>query len=394
MTDQEALRKEENLRMAQHLKAIRDIMDAKCSRCTSIYGCLGCVFSAWEMRAHIDDMLALMDIQDHDACARTFGEGNLAEAMKRRGDMERVRNGCARGTAGDAKQLSGADNGRHQRRQRNISIFLDTERKCAETEYLACAIEKTIRDSRLILENDALPEISAPTRATQAEVTVSGRRSLEAAGRHAGKKVCVLNFASATSPGGGVRHGSSAQEESLCRCSTLYPALSPGHLWKNFYAPHREARNRLYNGDIIYCPGIIVFKSDDDSPALLPGENWYKVDVLTCAAPNLRHLEEDAQGRAREFINGGELEKLLTKRIRRIFEVAALEGAEVLILGAWGCGAFRNPPELVASAFRRAVNEYGSYFEAIEFAVFHMDHEADNYRAFQQAFRDRAKETA
>ena len=43
---------------------------------------------------------------------------------------------------------------------------------------------------------------------------------------------------------------------------------------------------------------------------------------------------------------------------------------------------------------RRAVDEYGSYFEAIEFAVFHMDHEADNYRAFQRAFRDRAKDTA
>lgn len=59
----------------------------------------------------------------------------------------------------------------------------------------------------------------------EGRIVVSGKRTLEASEIYAkqGKRVCVLNFASATNPGGDVVHGSSAQEEAICRCSTLYP---------------------------------------------------------------------------------------------------------------------------------------------------------------------------
>ena len=105
---------------------------------------------------------------------------------------------------------------------------------------------------------------------------------------YAGKKVCVLNFASATNSGGGVIKGSSAQEEAICRCSTLYPNLKEQRMWNQFYAPHRRAHDPLHNDDCIYTPGVMVFKSDTDYPQLLPEEKWYSVNVLTCAAPNLR----------------------------------------------------------------------------------------------------------
>ncbi len=281
-----------------------------------------------------------------------------------------------------------------QRRLRNAGIFADTMSKCAGDPRLAAAVAETIRLMKLIREGDALPESLPPKRPERARIIVSGCRSFEAARSYPGRKVCVLNFASATSPGGGVLHGSSAQEESLCRCSTLYPALDSREMREGFYAPHRETGGSLHNDDIIYCPRVVVFKSDVSQPEMLPGDKWYEVDVLTCAAPNLRSLLDNAPQAARELICGGGLEKLLDRRIRRIFEAALRERADVLVLGAFGCGAFRNPPELVASVFRRAVEEYGAYFEAIEFAVFHMDHETANFAAFRDAFADAAQDQA
>ncbi len=282
------------------------------------------------------------------------------------------------------------DDEKYLRRQRNKEIFLDTERRYRETDTLARSIENTVRAQKFIADGDALPPVKTAPREKVPQIIVSARRSFEAARRHAsaGRKVCVLNFASATGPGGGVKHGSSAQEESLCRCSTLYPCLATPAMWEAFYAPHRAGRDRFSNDDIIYSPGITVFKSDDDFPAMLPAGDWYTVDVLTCAAPNLRHFEEDEPLAARTVIRGGALQGILEKRVRRIFEVALREGAEALVLGAFGCGAFRNPPELVAGAFRKAADEYGRWFEAIEFAVFHAGYETPNYLAFKRAFAD------
>ena len=85
----------------------------------------------------------------------------------------------------------------------------------------------------------------APRKNQKAKGIVSGKLSLEAAVSYAkqGKKVCVLNFASATNPGGGVVSGSSAQEECICRCTTLYPCLDTDQMWNVFYKPHRKVAN-------------------------------------------------------------------------------------------------------------------------------------------------------
>ena len=157
-----------------------------------------------------------------------------------------------------------------------------------------------------------------------------------------------------------------------------------------FYLPHRKAENALYNDDIIYTPDITVFKSDTDFPEMLPEEEWYNVDVLTCAAPNLRDQDIYDPYSKHTGGTGGlsaeELRRLIEKRVRRIFEVAAYEKNEVLILGAFGCGAFRNPPEMVAEVFRKVTAEYRQRFEVIEFAVYCSSYETANYDAFAAAF--------
>ena len=167
----------------------------------------------------------------------------------------------------------------------------------------------------------------------EGKVVVSSKRTLEASETYAkqGKKVCVLNFASATNPGGGVVHGSSAQEESICRCSTLYPCLIVKEMWQQFYVLHRAMNNPLYNADCIFTPDVMVFKSDTDYPELLPESEWWMVDVITCAAPNLRDVPSNIMnpggGSRKADISHEDLKDLLRTRIQRIFEVAIKSGA-------------------------------------------------------------------
>ena len=72
----------------------------------------------------------------------------------------------------------------------------------------------------------------------------------------------------------------------------------------------------------------------------------------------------------------------MKRRIERILAIAAFKRADVLILGAFGCGAFGNPPEIVAKAFEAALENYKKHFETVEFAVYCRDTEASNYLEF------------
>ena len=248
-------------------------------------------------------------------------------------------------------------------REENIQVFEDTQQKCRSDSRLIQAIAQANAAQRLILESDS--ETWKPPRRYMrpAQVVVSRKRTLEAASAYPGKKVCVLNFASATNPGGGVMRGSSAQEEAICRCSSLYFNLTEKRMWEGFYGPHRAQRDSLHNNDCIYTPGVVVFKSDDAVPQALPFEKWYTVNVLTCAAPNLRERPSnpmnDGDGARGVQIGKQELRQLHEKRMHRILSISAAEGNEVMILGAFGCGAFHNPPEVVAEAMRTSATTSG-----------------------------------
>ncbi|MDD7282915.1 MAG: TIGR02452 family protein, partial [Clostridium sp.] len=175
-------------------------------------------------------------------------------------------------------------------RQDNIEIFEDTQRMYSSNQRLISAIQHSSEAQEYFGNRRQLIGFDERSYQKPCRIVVSPKRTLEAAApyRYAGKKVCVLNFASATNPGGGVTKGSSAQEEAICRCSTLYANLKEQKAWDSFYGPHRRQRDPLHNDDCIYTPGVMVFKSDTEYPRGLPEEKWYSVNVLTCAAPNLR----------------------------------------------------------------------------------------------------------
>lgn len=275
------------------------------------------------------------------------------------------------------------------RRTKNAEIFEHTQKfYTTDLELINNII--SAKENQVFVSEKTDVNITKAIKSEKAKVVVSSKRSLEAAEFYAkqDKKVCVLNFASATNAGGGVVNGSSAQEECICRCSTLYPCLKADILWKEFYLPHRWANNPLYNSDCIYTPDICVFKSDIDFPELLPSNEWWKVNILTCAAPNLRENPSSSMnpnaGTTRANISADGLEKLLEARIRRIFEVAISNENEVIILGAFGCGAFRNPPEIVAKVFNRVMKDFIYHLDVIEYAVYHREREAANFEAFQK----------
>ena len=274
--------------------------------------------------------------------------------------------------------------------EENVKIIYDTLDLCANNEILAESILYSIENQHLYLEGEEIETGSLNRFEKPVDIIFSTKRTLEAAGGYDGKKVAALNFASSLNPGGGVMYGARAQEESICRCSTLLPCLEDEYLLENFYLTHQvNKRNGLmdnnYNDDCIYTPNIHVFKSDTLSPQLMDEDKWYCVDIITCAAPNL-YRKKSYFGDGSPKIKAEELKELHINRFRQIFNVALREKAEVLILGAFGCGAFKNPPEVVAEAAYEIIQEYVHSFETIEFAIYSSQGESKNLSTFKRVF--------
>ena len=207
------------------------------------------------------------------------------------------------------------------------------------------------------------------------------------------KKVAVLNFANPIEPGGGVLRGANAQEEYLCRSTNLYRSLTSKNAEK-YYSDNNSIRsanqfNSMFIGtdEVIYSPHVTVLKKADGyGTHKISGykeiyeDQYYDIDVLTCAAPFF-----SGSG---YIIPNGDLKYILMRRIRNIFEVAIENDVDILVLGAFGCGAFHNPPEVVADAFRECLLElrYLNAFDEVVFAVKREAIPSRNIEMFERAF--------
>lgn len=261
-------------------------------------------------------------------------------------------------------------------RRINYEVMLDTKHQYETELDLVAAVLKSVSCQYMVKQEDAVDV--APVEESDTKYVVSGKRSFEAAKGYKGKKVAVLNFANNHSIGGSP-FSAGAQEESLCRCSTLLPCLQA--MEEAFYNMHirlymEHKLDYMGNDDIIYTPDVIVFKTDERTepiwPQMMPKDEWYNVDVITCAAPELW----------RGNPMPSDYEAQITRRIKRILDVAAKAGVEVFILGKWGCGAFKNPVEVVARVFKPLLKNYN--FETVEFALATNHITSDD--AFAQAF--------
>ena len=271
-------------------------------------------------------------------------------------------------------------------REENVAIFENTRILCKTNKSLIEAVMDSTQKQELILEDDLFPVSTEKRYKDKAQIIVSTKRSFEAAAGYKGQMTCVHNFASSITPGGGVLKGSSAQEECLCRISSLYFCLDTKTMWDGFYKPHRNELDNVHNDDLIFTPNVVVFKTDTTSPKLMEEEDWYKVDVITLAAPMLRYeigLGHNGSARQTRRVTDEELLAIHEKRMRRFLAVAKEKGEEVLILGAFGCGAFMNSPQVVAQAMKNILPDYLYDFKTIEFAVYCLPNDETNYKVFE-----------
>lgn len=183
-----------------------------------------------------------------------------------------------------------------------------------------------------------------------------------------GSKSALLNFASFKHPGGGFINGAIAQEEAICHASNLYNIISDSKFY-NYYEYNRNHLNDgLYANFAIYSPDII-FPTDDE---------LYKIDVITCAAPNKNAY---MKCHANEY---APVNLVMESRIKFILNIAETNKVDTLILGAFGCGVFGNDPYAVANIFKKYICNGNYSFKNVIFAI---PPSGVNYNTFLSVFK-------
>lgn len=194
------------------------------------------------------------------------------------------------------------------------------------------------------------------------------------------KNILVLNFANPVNPGGGVRRGARAQEEDLCRKSSLLLSLESDDA-QNYYRYNKSLHTYMGSDAIILTLNVEIIR--DINGELL--DESMIVSVMTCAAPML------AQGMER--INDEQYKELFYNRICGMLKCAAYWGYQVLVLGAFGCGAFGNDAKVVSDLFYKALKEFDydgmkveDFFRRIDFAVLDRTPGQYNFNEFNRNF--------
>lgn len=183
-------------------------------------------------------------------------------------------------------------------------------------------------------------------------------------------KVAVLNMASRTSPGGGVISGAGAQEEYLFRCSDYYKSLYQFVDYGSQYDVERSEEysypmDRDFGG--CYSPNVTIFRGVEEEGYPFLANPW-QVNFIAVAALNRPETVCLPNGSMRLV---DYLVPTAKNKIRTIFNIAIDNGVQVLVLGAFGCGAYQNPPVHIAQLFKEilAEPEYRNAFKKVVFAI-------------------------
>jgi len=243
--------------------------------------------------------------------------------------------------------------------QDNVRVFWNTVKMCSTKYYKECRV---MRENTMFYPDPTLyPAVNTEAR-SNVVFKKSGSMSAAYDATFNKGRVAVLDFADARKPGGYPEYGAFTQEENMCRCSTLFQAL----VSHPEYYEYNSLFDAAYSNGALYVPGVTMFK-DDETYEGIP-DRWF--DVIVCPAPN-RPVSAS----------------VIDARAFGIIKLAAYRKVDVLILGAWGCGAFEQSPDVVGRAFARALNICNPFREVI-FAIRATDGDwgSDNYEAVYNSF--------
>lgn len=244
------------------------------------------------------------------------------------------------------------------------------------SEELSKNVAQTVTYSPVQIEQLTMKTLSNLKNAVTTEIKVLNCSTIEALlNGNPEQKTAILNFASAKNPGGGFLGGASAQEESLARSSSLYASLTKDDTMYRF---NKTQRSFLYSDYLIYSPETL-FWFDDKGNVLNP---LVKADVITSPAPNkgamLQHNRKDEVTQITETFK---------RRMNHVLALAADHNIETLILGAWGCGVFRNETSEVAACFKEVIEQsFKGVFEEIVFAIYDTSEKKENFKVFAEVF--------
>ena len=223
-----------------------------------------------------------------------------------------------------------------QRRNTLVKIYNDTRKKASNYNY---SVSEKFKGN--------FPNYTPTKRYdTPATVEVLNKDCVEVAleTNSENNNVIMLNMASDFHPGGGVRKGSTAQEEHIFRCSNACLTLN-----KSFYP--------LEVDECIYTSTFTIFKDGQY-------RSCHPSTLSLISLPALRNPQNSNQ----RFRDSKQKEITVCK-IEQLFQTCDYYAKDILILGALGCGAFHNPWDDMADIFAECIEKYKYSFKKIIFAV-------------------------
>lgn len=207
-------------------------------------------------------------------------------------------------------------------------------------------------------------------------IEVTQEKTQAAAYRLRARNIAILNFASAKNPCGGFKTGAQAQEEDLARSSALSACLDRSPIWDAYYEPNRKCGSVLYLNSVVYSRAVPFWRNGTSALC-----DMFHASVVSAPAPNFGAQKPENRVSSEDF------ESIYCRRARLVLETLRREGHRSVVLGAWGCGVFRVPPEMAANCFKTLLEgDFLDAFDLVVFAIYEGNTRGTCFETFEKTF--------